>query len=406
MPRRAKIQRKTNETAIELTLDIDGKGERRIATPVPFFNHMLEAVAKHGLFDLEVKATGDVDVDPHHLVEDVGICLGQAFREALGDMAGITRYGEAVIPMDETLVSAVVDFCGRAAFVYRADALKGRWVGHVRRRAGTRVLRRLRQHRAVQPAPRGPLRRERAPHDRGAVQGVRAGDRGGGAARPARRRRAVDQGDAHLVSASVVVADLGSGNLRTVEKALAAVGRARRDQRRRRRRRARGQAGRPGQGAFGACAAGLDRGGGALRQSVMSVIRAGRPFFGICIGMQLLFDGSEENPDAHGLAVLPGRVRRFPDRPGLKIPHMGWNQTRRGPAGAAGPAAGVADGACFYFVHSYFPDPAARRGRRAQQRARRRLLRRGRARQRLRLPVPPREEPGGGPRAAAQLRPA
>jgi imidazoleglycerol-phosphate dehydratase len=129
MARRAKIQRKTNETAIELTLDIDGKGERRIATPVPFFNHMLEAVAKHGLFDLEVTATGDVDVDPHHTVEDVGICLGQAFHQALGDKSGISRYGEATIPMDETLVSAAIDFGGRAAFVYRADALKGRRVG-------------------------------------------------------------------------------------------------------------------------------------------------------------------------------------------------------------------------------------------------------------------------------------
>jgi glutamine amidotransferase len=160
------------------------------------------------------------------------------------------------------------------------------------------------------------------------------------------------------VSASIVVADLGSGNLRSVEKALAAVGArvaisadaetvAHAD-----------KLVVPGQGAFGACAAGLDRGGGALRQSVMSVIRGGRPFFGICIGMQLLFEASDENPDARGLAVLPGRVRRFADQPGLKIPHMGWNQTRRGPAGAAGPAAGVADGACFYFVHSYFPDPA------------------------------------------------
>src|SRR5580765_6731475 len=129
MPRRAKIQRKTNETAIDLTLEIDGTGQRRIATPVPFFNHMLEAVAKHGLYDLEVNATGDVDVDPHHTVEDVGICLGQAFRDALGDKSGISRYGEATIPMDETLVSAAVDFGGRAAFVYRADMLKGRRVG-------------------------------------------------------------------------------------------------------------------------------------------------------------------------------------------------------------------------------------------------------------------------------------
>ena len=129
MARTAKIQRKTNETAIDLTLNLDGTGQRHIVTPVPFFNHMLEAVAKHGLFDLQVNATGDVEVDPHHLVEDVGICLGQAFRDALGDKSGITRYGEATLPMDETLVAAAVDFGGRAAFVYRADMLKGRRVG-------------------------------------------------------------------------------------------------------------------------------------------------------------------------------------------------------------------------------------------------------------------------------------
>jgi imidazoleglycerol-phosphate dehydratase len=130
MTRRATIKRKTAETDIALTLVLDGSGQRRIQTPVPFFNHMLEAVARHGLFDLDIEATGDVEVDAHHTVEDVGICLGQAFREALGDRAGITRYGDALIPMDEALVAAAVDFSGRAAFVYRADALKGRWVGN------------------------------------------------------------------------------------------------------------------------------------------------------------------------------------------------------------------------------------------------------------------------------------
>lgn len=129
MTRRATIKRKTAETDIALTLALDGTGQRRIQTPVPFFNHMLEAVARHGLYDLDVQATGDVEVDPHHLVEDVGICLGQAFRDALGDRAGITRYGDATIPMDEALVSAAVDFSGRAAFVYLADSLKGRVVG-------------------------------------------------------------------------------------------------------------------------------------------------------------------------------------------------------------------------------------------------------------------------------------
>jgi imidazoleglycerol-phosphate dehydratase len=127
--RRAKVVRNTAETQIELGLTLDGKGERRIDTPLPFLNHMLESFARHGLFDLDVKARGDVEVDAHHTVEDVGICLGQAVREALGDRSGISRFGEATIPMDETLVSAAVDFGGRAAFVYRADMLKGRWIG-------------------------------------------------------------------------------------------------------------------------------------------------------------------------------------------------------------------------------------------------------------------------------------
>jgi imidazoleglycerol-phosphate dehydratase len=129
MMRRAKVQRTTTETQIELSVALDGTGQRQIETPVPFFNHMLEAVARHGLYDLEVKAAGDIEVDPHHLVEDVGICLGQAFREALGDRSGITRFGHALVPMDETMVSAAVDFSGRAAFVYRADGIKGKRIG-------------------------------------------------------------------------------------------------------------------------------------------------------------------------------------------------------------------------------------------------------------------------------------
>jgi imidazoleglycerol-phosphate dehydratase len=127
--RRSQITRNTSETQIELILNLDGTGERKIDTPVPFFNHMLDAFSRHGLFDLQVKARGDVEVDAHHTVEDVGICLGQAFRDALGDRAGIARYGDATIPMDETLVQAAVDFGGRAALVYRADCLKGRWIG-------------------------------------------------------------------------------------------------------------------------------------------------------------------------------------------------------------------------------------------------------------------------------------
>jgi imidazoleglycerol-phosphate dehydratase len=127
--RRAKVVRNTTETQIQLELGLDGKGERHIDTPIPFLTHMLESFTRHGLFDLDVQARGDVEVDAHHSVEDIGICLGQAVREALGDRSGIARFGDATIPMDETLVSAAVDFGGRAALVYRADNLKGRWIG-------------------------------------------------------------------------------------------------------------------------------------------------------------------------------------------------------------------------------------------------------------------------------------
>jgi imidazole glycerol-phosphate synthase subunit HisH len=155
---------------------------------------------------------------------------------------------------------------------------------------------------------------------------------------------------------SVAVADTGSGNLRSVEKALAIAGAdvlvtsdpdrvARAD-----------KIVVPGQGAFGGCVAGLDRGGGALREAVLGTIRAGRPYLGICLGLQVLFEASEEDPTCRGLGVISGRVRRFIDRPGLKIPHMGWNETRRGPA-ATDVLQATPDGTFFYFVHSYYADP-------------------------------------------------
>jgi imidazoleglycerol-phosphate dehydratase len=121
MPRTATIRRNTAETKIDLSLGLDGSGKAKIATGVGFFDHMLTQVAKHGLFDLTVKADGDLHIDAHHTVEDVGICFGQALKDALGDKAGIRRYGHFTLPMDETLVTAAVDLSGRACFVWNAD---------------------------------------------------------------------------------------------------------------------------------------------------------------------------------------------------------------------------------------------------------------------------------------------
>ena len=120
--RKATLTRKTAETDIALTLAIDGRGRAEIATGVPFFDHMLTLFAKHGLFDLSVTCKGDVDVDYHHTVEDVGLVLGDAFKQALGDKLGIRRYGFFLLPMDESLARIVVDIGGRPHLVYDAEA--------------------------------------------------------------------------------------------------------------------------------------------------------------------------------------------------------------------------------------------------------------------------------------------
>jgi imidazoleglycerol-phosphate dehydratase len=117
----ATVTRKTAETDIALTLGIDGRGASKIDTGVPFFDHMLTLFAKHGLFDLEIVAKGDTDVDYHHTVEDVGLVLGQAFKEALGEKLGIKRYGFFILPMDESLARIVVDIGGRPHLVYEAE---------------------------------------------------------------------------------------------------------------------------------------------------------------------------------------------------------------------------------------------------------------------------------------------
>jgi len=119
--RSSNVTRKTGETSIKLTLELDGQGNRDIQTGVGFLDHMLELFTRHGLFDLAVQATGDVEVDDHHTVEDVGICLGQALDEALGDKAGICRFGAAAIPMEDALAQIALDLGGRSFLVYQAD---------------------------------------------------------------------------------------------------------------------------------------------------------------------------------------------------------------------------------------------------------------------------------------------
>jgi imidazoleglycerol-phosphate dehydratase len=121
--RTARIARKTSESDVVVELSLDGTGVTDISTGVPFYDHMLTALGKHSLMDLTVKATGDVAIDSHHTVEDVAICIGEAIKEALGDKAGISRFGAAVVPLDEALAQAVVDVSGRPYFVHEGEPI-------------------------------------------------------------------------------------------------------------------------------------------------------------------------------------------------------------------------------------------------------------------------------------------
>ena len=119
--RKADVSRNTLETQISIKLDVDGTGQSAFSTGVPFLEHMLEQIARHGLVDIDIQATGDLHIDAHHLVEDIGSTLGQAFKQALGDKRGMTRYGFAYVPLDEALSRVVIDFSGRPQLEYRVD---------------------------------------------------------------------------------------------------------------------------------------------------------------------------------------------------------------------------------------------------------------------------------------------
>ncbi|MGZ5032509.1 MAG: imidazoleglycerol-phosphate dehydratase HisB [Usitatibacter sp.] len=124
--RKAEIQRDTKETQIFVAVDIDGRGEAKLDSGIPFLDHMLDQVARHGAVDLTVRAKGDLDIDAHHTVEDIGITLGMAFAKALGDKKGIRRYGHAYVPLDEALSRAVIDFSGRPGLEYHVDFTRAR----------------------------------------------------------------------------------------------------------------------------------------------------------------------------------------------------------------------------------------------------------------------------------------
>ena len=172
--RRGVIERKTTETKISLKLVVEGSGRYKVKTGIRFFDHMLELFTRHGAFDLELECDGDLDVDQHHTVEDVGIALGEAFDQALGDKKGILRAGYFLMPMDETLGVAAVDLSGRVSCVVKTK-VKKRLVGGPAKRAGGGFFRGLRPRRPSQRARRNYVWPLQPPQDRGLVQSLCAG---------------------------------------------------------------------------------------------------------------------------------------------------------------------------------------------------------------------------------------
>ncbi len=268
---------------------------------------MLDLVARHGHLDLEVAVSGDLETGAHHTVEDTGIVLGQAIDRALADRRGITRYGQAIVPMDEARATCAIDISAARSWPSRPSSRPQH--RRIRPRAGRGVLPRGRDQRQAHAAHRDRLGNQRPPHDRGGLQGIRPCPAHGGRDRSDRERRAIDQGDAHVSAPAIAVVDYGMGNRRSVEKALDHVG-------------ARATITRDhdeiragADGVVARCRS-VPTGDGQparARARRRDPRRRPRPRAGarICLGMQLLFDSSVELGGATGLGLLPGEVRRL-----------------------------------------------------------------------------------------------
>jgi imidazoleglycerol phosphate dehydratase HisB len=200
--RTATIKRKTKETDIEVSVNLDGTGVSMVSTGIGFFDHMLDLLARHSRIDITVKADGDLHVDHHHTTEDVGIALGQAVKQALGTMAGITRYASIHMPMDETLSRVVIDISGRPVLVFKADFPRDK-VGAFDTEL-VRVVQRVHDERRRDFARRDPIWREQPSYRRILFQGSGAGTPGCGRDRSARRGRgAFHQGSARLIRSMI-----------------------------------------------------------------------------------------------------------------------------------------------------------------------------------------------------------
>ena len=347
--RHAEKERATKETTIDVALVVDGAGVTEVSTGLPFFDHMVEQFGRHAAFDLRVQAAGDLHVDAHHTVEDVGIVLGGCLAEALGDKAGIRRFASMALPLDEALVEVALDLSGRPYLAYALEfapdtpglgappfnpqlaeefwrafattagltlhirGVEGKNTHHMLEASFKGVARCLRDAVRIEGAASPPPRAACERRGRASPSSTTASAT---SARP--RRRSSTSG-----AAARLVDDAAS-----VEAADAVV--------------------LPGVGAFGACARALRQ--SELEEPACAALEAGVPFFGVCVGFRLLYEGSVESPGAPGLGVFPGTVAPLP--PGVKHPQMQWNTLEVRGVEEPAPLRGLGPHPWVYFVHA------------------------------------------------------
>ncbi len=273
---------------------------------MPFFDHMLQQLGKHAGFDLTVTCEGDLQVDGHHTVEDCGLALGQALREALGDKAGVRRFASIVVPLDEAAVEVALDLSGRTFVVYEIDVpyeeINGFDTGLLED-----FVRAFAQSGRTDGASAPAVRPLAAPRLRGDVQSAREG--AGRRVRADRPRWHPQHEGNPVTNARIAVLDYGSGNLHSVTRALAHVGAAVQVARSQPSSAAPTRSSCPGWATSASASRALRDAGFA--DAIHEAADAGRPVIGVCVGMQVLFEGSDED-DEPGLGILPGRVRRLP----------------------------------------------------------------------------------------------
>lgn len=342
--RTATKTRVTAETSIELSINLDSQVESTISTGVGFLDHMLTLFAKHSRVTLNVKADGDTYVDAHHTVEDIGITLGLCLKEALADKASINRYGSAYVPMDESLGFCALDLSGRSYLVFDAELTNPK-LGDF----DTELVEEFFQAVAFNTEMNLHLRVLYGKNTHHKIEALFKAF--GRALREAITINPEIKGvnSTKGVLYMIVIIDYDTGNTKSISKALDFIGLQNKISSDTTEIAQADGVILPGVGAYPEAMKELTRRG--LNKTLKEIAAGGKPILGVCLGMQLLLESSNEHSFTNGLGLIPGHVEKLPEDPEFAVPHMGWNQLQ---IKRATPLTKQLDGEYVYYVHSYY----------------------------------------------------